>query len=294
MKLLYLFGLLFSCVSTQAQSDLRSNVDDNSLLWEISGNGLQKPSYLFGTFHLMCKEDIRFSASLKQAILKCDEVYLELDLDDPATLLGGIMLMNMKDGKKLKDLYTPEAYNRIANYFKDSLQTPITMFQTMKPELLTVFLFPKMMPCDAVSSVEEAIMALAKVDDKEIKGLETMTFQAALFDSIPYERQASHLLEAIDSMEQSKKSFQLMLDAYKKQQLDKLETIMNDPAYGVEENMNVLVDNRNLNWVSQLKEIMPKRSVFIAVGAGHLPGKKGLISLLRKEGFTVRPLDNRL
>ena len=293
MKFLYFFSLLFAAINTKAQPPLPSNADDNTLLWEISGNGLQKPSYLFGTFHLLCKADIQFSNTLKEAIIKSDEVYLELDLDNPSTLLGGIMLMNMKDGKKLKDLYTPEAYTRIANYFKDSLQTPIGLFQSMKPELLTALLFPKMMPCASVSSVEDAIMTLAKADDKEIKGLETMAFQAALFDSIPYEKQASHLLEAIDSMEQSKKNFQLMLEAYKKQQLDKLETIMNDPAHGLEENMDELVDNRNLNWIEQLKVIMKNKSVFIAVGAGHLIGKKGLIALLKQEGYMLRPLDNR-
>ena len=64
MKLLYLFGLIFSLCTAKAQSGeskLKTNADDNTLLWEISGNGLSAPSYLFGTFHLLCKEDINFS-----------------------------------------------------------------------------------------------------------------------------------------------------------------------------------------------------------------------------------------
>jgi uncharacterized protein YbaP (TraB family) len=265
------------------------------LLWEINGNGLSSPSYLFGTFHLLCSDDIVFSKNLKQAIDNSREIYMELDMDDPATIFGGLMVMNMKDGKKLKDFYPEGIYKRITDYFKDSLQTPIGLFQNIKPAFLISMLYPKMMPCQTVSSVEDEIMKLAKENDseKEIRGLETIVAQAAVFDSIPYENQAEELLKTIDSMEKSKAMFAVMLKAYKNQQLDEIEKLINDPGFGMEGNQDVLLDNRNKNWVDQLKEIMKTKPVFIAVGAGHLPGKTGLIELLRGAGFTVRPLENR-
>ncbi len=296
MKLYCLFSLLFFAGSVQAQPGdhmIKTNKDDNTLLWEISGNGLQNPSYLFGTFHLLCKEDIQFSIALKQAVKNSEEVYLEIDLDDPATLLGGLMLMSMKDGKKIKDLYNPGEYSRIAGYFKDSLQTPIGLFQSMKPGFLVALLYPKMMPCNSVSSIEESIMQLAKAWGKEIRGLETMAFQASVFDSIPYEKQAEELLQAIDSMKNSKKYFEQMLNAYKNQQLAEIEKIINDPALGMESNQDILLDSRNKNWVVQLNEILKKKSVFIAVGAGHLVGKMGLIALLKEAGYVVRGLENK-
>ena len=296
MRLVYFFSLIFCFSNIDAQTGSKvSNTDStlNTLLWQISGNGLTTPSYLFGTFHLLCKEDIHFSEALKQAVAGSGKVYLELDLDDPATLMGGLMLMNMKGGKKLKDLYTDEQYKRVSNFFKDSLKTPIGLFQQMKPAFLESLLYPKMMPCNAASSIEESIMQLAKASGKQISGLETMAFQASLFDSIPYEKQAEELLHSIDSMEQSKIYFGLMLDAYKMQRLDKIENIINDPAYGETENQDVLLDNRNKNWVGQLKEIMKKGSVFTAVGAGHLVGKNGLISLLRSAGYTVIGIENK-
>lgn len=296
MRLVYFFSLIFCFSNIDAQTGSKvSNTDStlNTLLWQISGNGLTTPSYLFGTFHLLCKEDIHFGEALKQAVAGSGKVYLELDLDDPATLMGGLMLMNMKGGKKLKDLYTDEQYKRVSNFFKDSLKTPIGLFQQMKPAFLESLLYPKMMPCNAASSIEESIMQLAKASGKQISGLETMAFQASLFDSIPYEKQAEELLHSIDSMEQSKIYFGLMLDAYKMQRLDKIENIINDPAYGETENQDVLLDNRNKNWVGQLKEIMKKGSVFTAVGTGHLVGKNGLISLLRSAGFTVIGIENK-
>ena len=296
MKLLYFFSLMLSLGNVHAQAvsnTLKPNADDNTLLWEISGNGLTTPSYLYGTFHLLCTQDVHFSTSLKQAISNSSEVYLELDLDDPSVLLGAIMLMNMKDGKKLKDLYTAEQYKRVSDYFKDSLQTPIGLFQGMKPGFLVALLYPKMMPCSNTTSVEEEIMKLAKENNITVKGLETMAFQASLFDSISYEKQATELLQAIDSMEKSKTYFGLMLSAYKNQQLNQIEKIINDPDFGVEENQDILLDKRNKNWIVQLKEIMKKGSVFTAVGAGHLVGKNGLIAMLRAEGFVVRGLFNK-
>ena len=285
--------LLFSCKAQPVQVSLKANNDNNSLLWEVSGNGLKKNSYLFGTFHLLCKSDINFSSQLKTATGNADKIYMELDMDDPSVLMGGLLMMNMKDGKKLKDLYTEAEYNKLSNYFKDSLHIPVSFLQSTKPYFLVAMLYPKMMPCKTVSGVEEELMKLAKLQQKEIKGLETLEFQAAVFDSIPYSEQAKELLKSIDSMTVYKKYFDTMVNVYKSQQLEKIEKLFSQSEFGMEEHKDILLDDRNKNWVGQLKTIMQKESVFVAVGAGHLVGNKGLIALLKKEGYTVRPLLNR-
>lgn len=284
---------LFSCKAQPAQVSLKANNDNNSLLWEVSGNGLKKNSYLFGTFHLLCKSDINFSSQLKAATGNADKIYMELDMDDPSVLMGGLLMMNMKEGKKLKDLYTEAEYNKLSNYFKDSLHVPVSFLQNTKPYFLVAMLYPKMMPCKTVSGVEEELMKLAKTQQKEIKGLETMEFQAAVFDSIPYSEQAKELLKSIDSMTVYKKYFDTMVNVYKSQELEKIERLFSQSEFGMEEHQDILLDDRNKNWVGQLKTIMLKESVFVAVGAGHLVGNKGLIALLKKEGYTVRPLLNR-
>jgi uncharacterized protein len=281
---------LFSC---KAQTPpLKVNEDNNTLLWQVSGNGLSKPSYIFGTFHLMCKDDIHLSEQLKKAMQSSNEVYMELKIDDPAIMLGGLLYMNMKGDTTLKDLYTSAEFKKVESYFSDSLQTPLSLLVKMKPNMLVALLYPKMMDCSLPASIEEELAGLAKEYKKEIKGLETIEFQASVFDSIPYKAQAKELLKNIDSFQTYKKQFADMLSLYKKQQLDSLsESLDNDPD--TKDYEDVLVNNRNKNWVSQLKVIMKKESVFVAVGAGHLPGKKGLISLLKEAGFTVNPLVNK-
>lgn len=284
---------MISCNAQVKQAELPINKDDNSLLWEVSGKGLTHKSYLFGTFHLMCKGDIQFSNSLKTAVAGSEVVYMEMDMDDPSVLLGGLMMMNMKDGKKLKDLYTPEQYQKLLSFFNDSLHMPIAMLESIKPYFLIALMYPKMMPCKSVSGIEEELVRLAKQDKKEIKGLETMEFQSSIFDSIPYEQQAKELLKSIDSLNAYSKYFDTMVQVYKSQQLEKMQTLFQNEDFGMEEYQDILLDNRNKNWVKQLKELMKNQPVFVAVGAGHLVGEEGLINLLKKTGYTVTPLLNK-
>jgi uncharacterized protein len=284
--------LFLGCTAQSDQSFVKQK-NDNTLLWEISGNGLKKPSFLFGTFHLLCKDDIHFSDQLKKAMKSVDEVYMELKLDDPSIMLSGMMYMNMKNGKTLESLYTPEEYKRLENYFSDTLKMPMLLFQKAKPYFLVALLYPRMMDCPSPSGVEEELMKIAKDDKKEIKGLETMQFQASVFDSIPYEWQAKELLKNIDSFSVYKNEFETMLNFYKKQQMDSLKTMVGKSEFGSDKYDDLLLNNRNKNWVNQLKEIMKNKSVFVAVGAGHLVGDAGLISLLKKAGYNVEPLENK-
>lgn len=294
MKQLFfaVFPLLLLSCNAQKPAPLPISTDDNSLLWEISGKNGGKTSYIFGTFHLMCKEDIHFSNNLLTALRNSDEVYFEMDLDDPANTLGGLFYMNMNGDTTLADLLSPEEYRRVATFFKDSLKTPITLLQRMKPMMLGALIYPKLMPCKNMSGIEQELMQLAKKEKKEIKGFETIQFQSSIFDSIPYAVQAKELLKNLDSMQAYKIFFDSMLTVYKSQQLTKIGNMMNDTSYGGAGDMEIMLYKRNRNWVDQLDKIMKEKSVFIAVGAGHLPGDRGVLELLRKKGFTVRPVQN--
>jgi uncharacterized protein YbaP (TraB family) len=140
-------------------------------------------------------------------------------------------------------------------------------------------------------------MEEAKKHDKKIKGLETMAYQAGMLDSIPYKLQAQQLVSYIDSANTGNiedKQMKEMFDAYKKQDLKKLEELMVETDAGMAGFTDLLLYHRNQNWVKKLKVLMHEKSLVIAVGAGHLPGEKGVINLLRKEGYTVSPVENKL
>jgi uncharacterized protein len=294
IRLIRVLTLLFaiqSCTAQQAPK-LPQSKDNNTLLWEISGNGLKQPSYLFGTFHMMCKDDIKFSANLQTALAASKEVYFEMDLDDPKNTMGGMFFMNMKN-KTLKELYTEKEYDKVAKFFKDSLKMKLDFFGKMKPMMLEAMLYPRMMPCKTPSGVEMELMAIATKQKKEIKGFETIEFQSSIFDSIPYETQAKALLKDIDSAATYRIYFNKMVNVYKNQETDKLLEIVSDTTFSEGENNDALLKNRNIDWVKKLKTILKNNNIFIGVGAAHLLGKDGLIALLKKEGYLVKPLQNK-
>jgi len=283
------FLIIQSCKS-QTSKTYSYNKNNNSLLWEISGKGI-KPAYLFGTFHLMCREDIKLSNNLKDIITNSDEVYFEVDMDDMAATLGAMLFMKMKNDTTLSDLYSEKDYQKVEHYFKDSLEMPIGFLKGMKPLLLQSLLYPKMMACKTMSGMEEALVQVAKQNKKEISGLETIAFQSSIFDSIPYKEQAAELLKMIDSMHETRLMFDSMQAVYRSQNITAIDDFTS-AEFNTGNMREILLDNRNRNWVKQLKELMSKKRLFVAVGAGHLGGKEGVIELLRREGYTLKPIEN--
>lgn len=272
--------------------------ENNTLLWKISGNGLEKPSYLFGTIHMLCADDALLSKNMKAAISECDEVYFEVDMDNMFEMLGAIGKMKMTGDTTLKDLLSKEDYKKVKEYFETKTSMlPFSMLETFKPILAASTLEGGSLPCDNTAMMEQVIMEEAKQYKKKISGLETMAYQAGVLDSIPYKLQAQQLVNYIDSAtsgDKEDKQLKQMFDAYKSQDLAKLEELMVETDAGMSSFIDVMLYHRNQNWVKKLKDLLPKKSLVIAVGAGHLPGEKGVINLLRNEGYKVTPVKNKV
>lgn len=265
----------------------------NTLTWKVTApNG--NVSWLFGTFHMMCKEDITFLSAEDSLVKTSDKVYLELDLDDPKLPMQMMQQMNMKGGKKLKDFYSPGDYETLSSFFKDTLKMPLELFGSAKPFFASALLYTKFMNCAKSTSVEEQIISFAKKHNKEVLGLELVEDQMSIFDSIPYDEQAKSLLDGIKNIKKSRQQFNDMYNYYKAENLEQVGAMLNkeDKEDMTYKYMDLLLKNRNEKWVAKLRNVLPQTKVFIAVGAGHLIGNDGLIKLLRKEGFKVKPFLN--
>lgn len=292
--LLSIFALAgVSCKNNISKQPTVISTDTNSLLWKISKTGSNKVSYLYGTFHMLCKEDIILGKSIDDAIANAEEVYFELDLDDPSTMLSAMFFINMKKDTTLSQLLTPEELKRVSVFFRDAIGTPITMFQRMKPALLEAFLYPSMLNCKNSSGVEQELLTKISAAKKNVLGLETIEDQTSVFDKIPYKVQAKSLLKSVDSFATSKTKFAEMVVNYKEQRLDLLSDAIDVDTEGMAAYLDVLLYNRNKNWVKKLSPILTNKNLLIAVGAGHLGGDMGLIDLLRKEGFVVEPIGKK-
>lgn len=283
----YLFAvaglLLAACTSNKAQP--AKITDNKSLLWRIEKNGV-KTSYLFGTIHMLCQDDYVWTEAMKSSLKQSDEVCFEMDMDDPGLMMEVASGMIDKSGKTLEDYFTPEQYKQLSQYVKDSLSTDITMLRTMKPVSLLSLFAAKTTDCAMPVSYEANIMQDAKTQKKEIIGLEPAAEQLALFDSLPADSVVASVMKSVNHPGDDNSEYKSMLAAYKQQDLPRLyDIIKNSKDLG--DDMGAFLDERNQKWIGRMGDKMKDKSVFFAVGAGHLWGDKGVINLLRKAGYTV-------
>jgi len=278
---------------------------EKSVLWEITGKGLSVPSYLFGTIHMIGKDDFFLHDSTKTLFANTDQVVFEVDLEEMnnlATQFSLLMGLVMNDGITLKDLITKEEYVMVEKHFqKIGLPIPMFILERMKPMLLSTFMSgdmnPEAMSMGDMVSYEMELMTLSQKQDKkmEIKGLETLQYQMSMFDSIPYKAQAQMLVDGLkmekdSTVNEGEDQFQIMVDLYKNEDLVGMQKMFEAEEGGIGEWEDILLKNRNKNWIPLMTEMMKDKPTFFAVGAGHLGGEVGVIALLREEGYTMTPV----
>ena len=279
---LLLFGFLLTSMSFA--QDL-----ENTLLWEISGNGLEKPSYIFGTIHMTC------DATLKEKVVKALDsttlLVLELDMDDPAMTMQMMKYMYMKNDKTIKDLVSDEDYSLLNNFFKDQMGMPLENMQRMKPFFLVAMFYPKLLDCP-MQVVEQELMKVAHDQNEEVLGLETIEEQMSIFDEIPYDEQVTDLLSsAKDGLKSSKDIFVKMQQTYKEENINEMaHLVTTDTTQSMVKHLDKMLYNRNKNWIPKIVAFAKEQPTFFGVGAGHLAGELGVIALLRKEGYIVKPV----
>lgn len=158
-------------VSLFAFTACSQHTDKNkTLLWKISGNGLEKPSYLYGTIHMICADDAALSSNMKKVIKVCDEVYFEVDMDNIFEMFGAVSKMKMKGDTTLKDLLNEEEYSKVKAYFESkSSLLPFSMLETFKPILAASTLEQNSLSCESTAIMEQVIMEEARKHEKKNK-----------------------------------------------------------------------------------------------------------------------------
>ena len=276
---------LLTTLSTFAQQK-QTPAKDRSLLWKISGKHLPKPSYLFGTIHLICSEDFLWTQKMKESFGVSEKICFEMDLDNPEVMLQASMGLMDKTGKKLREYFTAEQYKTLEQYFSDSLGMDIAMFEQLKPVALLSMLGTTGVSCANPVSYEDSLMKIAQADNKEILGLEEPQEQLDVLASIPTDSVVKQLMDAMENNASNDNEFAGLINAYKNQDLPKLYELLTT-SKDQSLDLGMFLEKRNKNWIPRITTKMLASSVFFAVGAGHLYGETGVINLLRREGYKV-------
>jgi uncharacterized protein YbaP (TraB family) len=262
----------------------------NTLLWQITGPGITMPSYLYGTIHLMCANEIKVSDTLRAKFYSTQKLFLEVNLDDPSVMVKTMQQMQMRNDTTLAQLLSAPQYDSLAVQFKKLTGMSLSMMNRMKPELAESLIYPSLLGCESTAAWEQKFTQLAKANNMEINGLEDVEDQLKIFDEIPYADQAKELAETLNNIDSTKQNFNQLLSLYKQKNLNALTKMLNQKD-GLTQYDDLLLNNRNKKWIPEIIQQAKLQPTFFAVGAGHLGNENGLINLLKQAGYTVLPVN---
>jgi len=261
-----------------------------SLFWEISGNGLSEPSYLYGTMHSQDNRVFQFKEGVLDAFNSSKTYAMELNIDS-VNQLELMSKLIMDSTYSLKTLLTEEEYKLVEKFFRDSLNQPLFMFEKMQPMFTTQMVSMRDLQTQQTDALDIYFFKEAKKQKKQTIGLEKTVEQIDAFGSIPYELQADGLVDAVKNYgKEEEMSMDSLMEYYVKGDLDKLLEMTSESDQDPEMTKifnEVFLVNRNHNMANRAEPFIKNGSTFIAVGAAHLPGEEGVIELLRKKGYTV-------
>ena len=277
------------------------------LLYKISGKGFAKPTYIIGTHHLANGSFAEKIAGVKEALDRSEQVYGELSFDDmmnPDSMKLMQASMMLPEGQSLKTILTPEQYKKLDDFLVKTMGVGISNPQLeaqlgrVNPEALvtqlTVIIYMMRHPgeFDPANQFDHYFQKQAKESHKPVGGFETVAFQTnLLFNTKPMKRQIEDLMCFIDHEAHFSELIDTMSKAFYNQDIKALKAVMDtklgDQCDATPEEEAALIDNRNANWLRLMPAIMQARPTLFVVGAGHLPGDKGVLEGLRKLGYKV-------
>lgn len=256
-----------------------------TLLWRISGNGLSKNSFLYGTMHLQDKRLFYFGDSLYKYLEQAEGYALEVDIQE---FMDSLIqkAISEKEDEMLRDEENVKEDKQLI----DSLITKLRlskdkstrkMLERLRQKKIKRIIKNQEMP----TILDAYLYGIARRQGKWLGGIEDVQDQLSLFDEMGNNVQSKDLL-ASDA--QLIKSLEEMIGMYLSQDLNAIEEYSLNQY--TDEFESKIFFQRNKKMVTRMDSLAGLRSMFFAVGAAHLPGDSGVITLLRKKGYTVDPV----
>lgn len=268
----------------------QENNQASSLLWEITGKKVKSPSYLMGTMHLIPKDKFYFPDDLREKV--SETKLLVMEIGGMEEQMKAAALIMLKDGN-LFDHFSQPQKDTLFQYLQTELEMDSSLvkqqFGRVKPfallQLMTRSAFG-----ENPESYELTLQGIAMQKNIPIKGLETVEDQMAVFDNMGMEEQVEMVMSSIRNSENSADEMNELIEIYLSQDIEALYALMSKEGNSLEKHEGALLTDRNTKWIPVIKKLIKKQPTFIAVGAAHLGGPNGVVELLKKEGYTVTPI----
>ncbi len=291
MHIKLIAAVIFLMTSASIQADSAHDIDlADSIIWQISGPGIEHPSYLAGTIHLICEKDFTLDKRMVSAISHAKQIYLELDMDDQSEMAA--VMAGMVSKKSLKERLSTAQYKQLSDLVEKYTDFSINLFD--KTELFGISSMLTMAAMDCpIKTVDIELMTLAQKSNLPVYGLEAAAEQIALFEILsPKKSDDPWSDEEMAAFGLLPELIDQLVQLYNDQDVSAMYDMTRDMMLEAENGeimLQALLDKRNMNWVEKMPGIVKESPTFFAVGAGHLGGTNGVINLLRQKGLTVEP-----
>lgn len=288
----------------QIMAEAAATPNGEAMFWRIEKKGVAA-SHLLGTAHVTDPRITTLPQATEKALAKATSLVLELaELADPGAMakasfsLGRLMVM--PPGKVLWDV-VPDADEAVIRAHPNIASGGGTIYAYQPWVVAMMFALPA---CETarvasgLSNLDTMLARKATARGMKVVGLETMEEQLSLFAGMPMEEQVKFLVATAKLGDQVPDYFETMISAYESRQITTYMPLTrklysdrpNDLASLAMVERDIII-KRNILMAERAQDILAKGGAFIAVGALHLPGKEGLVELIRKAGYKVSPVN---
>jgi hypothetical protein len=276
-RLALLVLLLTTTVAAKAQT--------KNVLYKVEKEGY-KTSYLFGTVHMIPADKLAFTDGFINALNNSELLVLEADISEENLSYDLLKSARLPNNGTLDTAMTAADYALLDSALIAASGMGMKAYKYFKPFFLEAALLMSIAP-PQFEIVEKVLLDLVSTDTtKQVFYLETVAQQMCTFDSIPVREQLAFTLEYVREPAKMKADYDSLIALYLQADVAQLYQLSIEPFEGSRYDY-YLLEKRNRNWAPQLIERMATQKTFVAVGAGHLGGSVGLITLLEQAGFTV-------
>ncbi len=261
----------------------------DTFLWKVSGNGLTKDSYVFGTLHMACGQDFKIENKVNEALKTSDRIAFEIDAENPETLKA--MQANMGPVPGFFDGLAPEK-KKVIDSVLMTRNLNSAILDKVGPAMLLSILSIQGFECANPTDFKMMELELKKLEGaagKPVDELETVEFQINMMNEFFKAEDLYNYVLQIDSVKSQTKH---LVQAYFGQKPAALEEWLAKTSTMTPEKEAMMLTNRNKEWMTKMPDMMKNNSMFFAVGAAHLMGKNGILQLLKDKGYTLTPILN--
>jgi uncharacterized protein YbaP (TraB family) len=263
-------------------------------LWKVNGNS--NTLYLMGSIHMLKPEHYPLPDIYDTAYAEAEQLVFEIDDEilNPAAAQSTVLAFaQIAAGQRLADIIDKEDYSEIKElatkhnvpmFLIDPFDPWFSSLNLVNMQYLNAGLTPE-------HGIDQHYMQRALADGKPVLGLETIEQQFSMFDSISMDIQTEMLIDTLKQEEDIIEFVDKMIKEWQEGDMDALEELLKEDFEEYEEMYNVLLKNRNENWIIQfLPMLKDSDDYLVIVGAAHMLGEDGVVELLEAQGFTVEQL----